>query len=323
MSKKIFAIVIIVAISINITACFEPEITEKDDNITNDRITFRYQPYVKLNSTDWININLKYLNYPEKVGSNSGWVKWDYIYEETEWEAIKQGNSNYHLIEKNGGEGGVFYSQNYNDKMLRNYSFQIDMKMPQDSNLSEKAAMGVIFRASYTLSQHRYKLFLQKNNLYLYFEEAADFKLIKQKNITWTPGKWYTVKVELNDEKISIYLDNNKVINFVSEYNTLGQFGPYSSQAKGVKFRDFKFKTDEQIKIYGSKYKDTVKLNQNKVKLTEKSYKEIMQKDISDMKVLSDINNLEIVYNSRSEHQNINFNSTTNGDEKIWVEIIN
>ena len=323
MAKKIFSIFVIVIISINISACFEPEIKEKDDVVANDRITFRYQPYVKLNVKDWVNIDLKYLNSPAEVGSNLGWVKWDYIYEETNWEAINQENSVYHLTETNGGKGGVFYSQNYNDKMLRNYSFQIDMKMPQDNNLSDKAAMGVIFRSSYSLSQHKYKLLMQKNSMYLYFEKSSDLKLLKKANIYRIPDKWYTVKVELNDNNISVYLDGNKKINFKSKYKAIGQFGPYASNAKGVKFKNFKFTTDEQIKIYGSKYKTTVKTNNNRVKLTEKSYKKIMGKDIKGMEVLRDINNLQIIYNSRSEHENVNFDSTKDGNEKIWADIIN
>mgnify|MGYP000479889496 CR=1 FL=1 len=120
---------------------------------------------------------------------------------------------------------------------------------------------------------------------------------------------------------ILIYLDNKEVINIKSEYNAVGQFGPYVSKAKGVKFKNFKFKTDEQLKIYGSEYKATVKTNQDNISLTEKSYKEIIEKDFQEISTLSDINNLVITYSSYTTNPNINFESTTDESEKIKIEI--
>lgn len=330
---KLIKLIIVVIAFIFLVSCVDNNIS---NNISDGESSvdgyFNITPYLRISFSDLIQAEIEPFNHLPDAGSSEGWVKWDYIYHDTNWSS-----SDGIIVENDGGRGGIYYERQFYDFMLKDYIFKVDMKMPEDLNDSQ-AAMGIALRSSFTLSQHRLKLLWKESVIFLYYEDSSSqYNLIATADDEpWDDG-WNTIEAKVEGEIFNLKIDGKDITmkekesgkekNDIKIPLSVGQFGPYAENAPGVMFQNIEFKILDDIEIEGPEIKIPYN-NDESEWMTDRTYKEIMNghlKDfispfISDIDLIYSHSDIDLFYFSRSDNLSLKINESDDGEEKILIQ---
>ncbi|MEJ6951484.1 family 16 glycoside hydrolase [Natronospora cellulosivora (SeqCode)] len=320
----------------------------KDDEELSFSDFFIIKPYVTLSFNDLVEINLRSFDDLPSAGTTDGWVKWDYVGARTKWSSDGKV-----ITEEKGGIGGIYYERQFDEQMLKNYSFKIDMRIPENKDKENPSAMGVVFRSSYTLSRHRWKLLFKETwdrvndkweskGITLFYESFGhNTPIASVDDFEWEYDEWYTVEVDVKGDIFSLKINGPRInkqkieLNEISsgEYKydievpiSIGQFGPYAENAPGVEYRNIQFKNHDQVIIEGPEIK--IVDDGSDIWTTERTYEETMEEVIADFfypfldnwESFLDNPAINIEYNGKSYNPDFKIQRPFSGNERIIIE---